>query len=141
MSPLLDLQRSRGESQRHWREVLRGAGPLIAARSTSRRWAADRPHLPAAEVQAAFEGHLAWSWGPFVRYNMPMPRKYVVLLIITLGVIALDQWTKYLVVRDFTILFDGLPTLGLRLRAMYSGAPPEGLDGMHYHPKRSLTVS
>lgn len=72
---------------------------------------------------------------------MAMPRKYIVLLVVTLGVIALDQWTKYLVVRDFTILFDRLPTLGERLRAMYSSAPPEGLDGMHYRPKRSLTVS
>jgi len=72
---------------------------------------------------------------------MAMPRKYIVLLVVTLGIIALDQWTKYLVVRDFTILFDGVPTLGERLRAMYSSAPPEGLDGMHYHPKRSLTIS
>ncbi len=70
-----------------------------------------------------------------------MQRKYVVLVLVALGVVALDQWTKYLVVREFTVLFDGLPTVGERVRAMYSSPPSEGLDGMHYHPKRSLTIA
>ncbi len=70
-----------------------------------------------------------------------MKRKYVVLIVVALGVILLDQWSKYIVLREFTTLFDGLPTVGQRLEAMYSSAPPEGADGMHYRMKRTLTVS
>ena len=35
-----------------------------------------------------------------------MPRKYVLLLVLSLSVIALDQWTKFLAVRELTSLFD-----------------------------------
>ena len=71
-----------------------------------------------------------------------MPRKYLLLLTVALGVIVLDQWTKYLVVRELTTRFDGRPTLSERLSAMYGGEPPAvGFDGLHYRPKRFIEVS
>ncbi len=69
-----------------------------------------------------------------------MSRKYVILILITLVCVLLDQWTKYVVVRELTLRFQGLDTAGERLAAMYSGAPV-GSDGMHFHPKRYVTVS
>jgi len=57
-------------------------------------------------------------------------------------VIALDQWSKYVVLREFTNAFDNVPQdTGHRLAAMYGNAPPEGPDGLHYRSKRSYTVS
>jgi len=70
-----------------------------------------------------------------------VPRKYAILLAVTLGVILLDQWTKYLVVRDLTAQMDGKQSLGERLGAMFSAPPPQGFDGLHYRPKRHIEVS
>lgn len=70
-----------------------------------------------------------------------MPRKYVILLAVTLGVILLDQWTKYAVVRELTTLFDGRATVGERLAAMYGAPPEQGLSGLHFTPKRHIEVS
>ncbi|MCY1040466.1 signal peptidase II [Corallococcus sp. bb12-1] len=69
-----------------------------------------------------------------------MPRKYVILLALTLGVIVLDQWTKYLVVRDLTTRFDGATTLGQRLGAMYTPAEAAGRYGLHFQPRRHVEV-
>jgi signal peptidase II len=60
---------------------------------------------------------------------------------VALGVIVLDQWTKYLVVRELTTRFDDRPTLGERLSAMYGEPPPPGFDGMHFRSKRYIEVS
>ncbi|WP_257462119.1 signal peptidase II [Archangium lipolyticum] len=70
-----------------------------------------------------------------------MPRKYLLLLTVALGVIVFDQWTKYLVVRELTTRFDDRPTLGERLSAMYGEPPPQGFDGLHYRSKRHIEVS
>ena len=70
-----------------------------------------------------------------------MPRKYILLLSVALGVIVLDQWTKYLVVRELTTRMDGKTTLGERLATMYGEPPPPGLDGLHYDSKRHIEVS
>ncbi|WNG23239.1 signal peptidase II [Cystobacter fuscus] len=69
-----------------------------------------------------------------------MPRKYLLLLSVALGVIVLDQWTKYLVVRELTTRFDDRPTLGERLSAMYGEPPPQGYDGLHYRSKRHVEI-
>ncbi|MFL5358575.1 signal peptidase II [Archangium sp.] len=70
-----------------------------------------------------------------------MPRKYLLLLSVALGVIFLDQWTKYLVVRELTTRFDDRPTVGERLSAMYGEPPPTGFDGLHYRSKRYIDIS
>ncbi|WIG94440.1 signal peptidase II [Myxococcus sp. SDU36] len=70
-----------------------------------------------------------------------MPRKYIILLAVTLGVIALDQWTKYVVVRELTTQMEGKERLGERLAAMYSAPPPQGFNGLHYQPRRHIELS
>jgi signal peptidase II len=67
--------------------------------------------------------------------------KLLLLLGVTLGIIAADQWTKYLVLRDLTFAFDGKETVGSRLKVMFSDAPEARPDELHYTQKRSITVS
>ncbi|HYI01184.1 signal peptidase II [Hyalangium sp.] len=69
-----------------------------------------------------------------------MPRKYILLLVITVGIVALDQWTKYDVVGSLTTRFDGLESTGERLKAMYGEPPPLGVDGRHFRSKRSVEI-
>jgi len=70
-----------------------------------------------------------------------VPRKYILLAAIALGVVALDQWTKYLVTSELTTRFEGLSGPGERLAALYGTAPPEGADGNHFGTRRFVTVS
>jgi signal peptidase II len=72
-----------------------------------------------------------------------VPRKYVVLLAIAATVIVLDQWTKYLVLRDLTSAYEGAETLGARLGRMFSSAPPQTdpFDSYHYRRSGSYTLS
>ncbi|MGQ0505966.1 MAG: signal peptidase II [Myxococcaceae bacterium] len=70
-----------------------------------------------------------------------MPRKYLILILLAISVIALDQWTKYRVLRDLTSAFDKAPTLGERLGVMFSSAGSEGFDGLHFRQKPYHTVS
>ncbi|MDC0711445.1 signal peptidase II [Stigmatella sp. ncwal1] len=70
-----------------------------------------------------------------------MPRKYLILLVVTLVLLVLDQWTKFAVVGELTTRFDGLETSGERLQAMYGEPPPLGMDGRHFRSKRSIDVS
>ncbi len=65
-----------------------------------------------------------------------MPRKYVLLLAVTLSVIALDQWTKYATVGALTTRFDGQESLGERLGAMYGEPPPLRPDGRRFESRR-----
>jgi signal peptidase II len=68
-------------------------------------------------------------------------RKLVTLFAIALAVVAVDQAVKYWMVGELTTRFDGLRTVGARLGALYGTPPPEGFDGLHFRPKRSITVS
>jgi signal peptidase II len=71
-----------------------------------------------------------------------VPRKYVLLLAISLTVIVLDQWTKYAVLRDLTTAYDQAPEFSQRLGVMYSKAPPEsGYESLHYLRKPAVVVS
>lgn len=70
-----------------------------------------------------------------------MQRKLVTLFAIALVVVAVDQAVKYWMVGELTTRFDGLRTVGARLGALYGAPPPEGFDGLHFRPKRSITIS
>lgn len=70
-----------------------------------------------------------------------MPRKYIILLVITLVSVGLDQWTKYAVVGSLTTRFDGRESTGERMKAMYGEPPPLGVDGRHFRSKRSVEIS
>lgn len=70
-----------------------------------------------------------------------MLRKLAPLLVVALTVLVLDQWTKYLAVRDYTTRFDGAVTLSERLALLYGDPPPVGYDGLHFRSKASLDVA
>jgi signal peptidase II len=69
-----------------------------------------------------------------------VPRKYLLLLAVSLSVILLDQWTKYAMVAELTSHFDGTGSTGERLARLYGEAPPQGFDGLHFRPVRSIEV-
>ena len=70
-----------------------------------------------------------------------MKKKLTTLFAIALAVVVVDQAVKFWMVGELTSRFDGLPTLGARLLALYGAPPAEGFDGLHYRPKRSFTLS
>lgn len=70
-----------------------------------------------------------------------MPRKYLILALVAGAVIVADQWTKFLVVRELTPAMSGVADLTAQLEVMYSSPPPEGVDGNHFRPKRTIFVS
>jgi signal peptidase II len=70
-----------------------------------------------------------------------VPRKYIILLVTTVVIVGLDQWTKYAIVGSLTTRFDGLETTGERMKAMYGEPPPLGMDGRHFRSKRSVELS
>jgi len=74
-------------------------------------------------------------------YKAPVPRKYLLLIGLALGVVLFDQWAKYQVIAALTTRFDDRPSLSGRLAALYGRAPPEGQDGNHFHARRSISLS
>jgi len=68
-------------------------------------------------------------------------KRLLTLFGIALVVVVADQCVKYWMVDELTTRFDGLPTVGARLQAMYGTPPPEGFDGLHFRPKHSFTLS
>jgi signal peptidase II len=70
-----------------------------------------------------------------------MSRKYVILFTVAAAVVLVDQWSKFIVVRDLTTLMSGSSDLTAQLQAMYSSPPPEGQDGYHVHPNRNIDLS
>ncbi|HYX91659.1 MAG TPA: signal peptidase II [Myxococcaceae bacterium] len=68
-------------------------------------------------------------------------RRYLVFAIITLGVVVLDQWTKYLVVQNLTAHFDGQGGAAERWRSLYADpAPPPG-NGYHFAPRGEVEIA
>lgn len=70
-----------------------------------------------------------------------MKKKLTTLFAIALAVVVVDQAVKFWMVDELTSRFDGLPTLGARLKALYGTPPPEGFDGLHFRPKHTVTIS
>ena len=70
-----------------------------------------------------------------------MPRKYIILLALTLGVVVSDQITKYIVIRDLTSAFEDAPPGTSRLGVFVSDAGPAGTDGYHFRSKPPVVLS
>ncbi len=71
-----------------------------------------------------------------------MPRKYALLLALSLTVVVLDQWSKYVVLGELTTAYERSPSLGDRLKVMYSKAPPaSGYEGLHFLRKPAVVLS
>ncbi len=68
-------------------------------------------------------------------------RKLVILYVSALALVLVDQWVKYEMVAALTTRFDGLPTVGSRLGALYGPAPAPGWDGLHFRPRRPIVFS
>jgi len=66
--------------------------------------------------------------------------KLLLLLGVAVVIIGLDQWTKFLVLRELTTAMDGATTRAEQLRVMFSNAPGPA-NPLHYEQKRSITVS
>ena len=67
-----------------------------------------------------------------------MQRKYVWLAVIAVSVLALDHWTKFLVLDRLTTAFDGAPS---KLGVYLGKAPEPGFDSYHYRPKDQIVLS
>ncbi|MBL8949826.1 MAG: signal peptidase II [Myxococcaceae bacterium] len=70
-----------------------------------------------------------------------MQKKWVLLIAVASVVIVLDQWSKYVVLRELTTAFDASDAFGERLHIFTSDAPSPGFDGYHFRQKRTVTVS
>jgi signal peptidase II len=70
-----------------------------------------------------------------------VPRKYVVLLTLALGVVVADQIVKFGMLEELTGAFDGKVTLGEKLKVFLGDAPEPGYDGLHYKHKKSVMVA
>jgi signal peptidase II len=68
-------------------------------------------------------------------------KKYVLLVTLAVGVVALDQWTKFLVLDDLTTAFDAAQGTGEKLKIFTSDAPTPTIDTYHFHNKRVVTLS
>jgi signal peptidase II len=68
-------------------------------------------------------------------------RKLVILYLSALALVLVDQWVKYEMVARLTTRFEGLPTVGARLGALYGPAPAPGWDGLHFRPTRPTVIS
>jgi signal peptidase II len=67
-----------------------------------------------------------------------MRSKTLWLVAVALGVIAVDQWTKYAVLRGLTTAFDATES---RLSVFYGAAPEPAFDGYHYRAKDQVVLN
>jgi signal peptidase II len=67
-----------------------------------------------------------------------MRSRYLWLLVVAVTVIAVDQWTKFLVLRDLTTALDTAPS---RAAVFYGAAPEVGYDGYHFRSKEQVVLN
>jgi len=72
---------------------------------------------------------------------MKLSRKYVLLLLVTGGVLVLDQITKYVVLNELTTALDTDASTGARLGRYFHDSPELGYDHYHYRSKKSVTLT
>jgi signal peptidase II len=70
-----------------------------------------------------------------------VPRKYIILVALAVGVVVVDQLAKFTVLSDLTYALDEAPSSGARLKAFLSEAGPVGYDGYHFRSKPPVTLS
>ncbi|MBK7857575.1 MAG: signal peptidase II [Archangiaceae bacterium] len=70
-----------------------------------------------------------------------MQKKYVLLIALAAAVIVVDQWTKYVVLRELTTAFDVTPDFGARLKVMTSDAPSAPEGAYHFRSKPDVVLS
>lgn len=68
-------------------------------------------------------------------------RKFLILALVSLAVLALDQWTKWIAVAELTNRFDGASSFSQRAGLFLSGVEDPGYDGYHFQPTRQVVVS
>lgn len=72
---------------------------------------------------------------------MKKPLLLALLASIALGVVVLDQGSKYWVLAELTSAFDGTSGASERLRILAGNAPEARAGELHYGSKRHITVS
>ncbi len=70
-----------------------------------------------------------------------MDRKYVVLVALSLGVVVLDQVTKFQVLSNLTQALDAKDGTGAKVGQFLHDAPEVGYDGYHSRSKPAVTIS
>ena len=70
-----------------------------------------------------------------------MQKKWILLIALAAVVIVLDQWTKYVVLRDLTTAFDLSSDFGGRLKVMTSDAPSAPEGSYHFRSKPDVVIS
>lgn len=75
-----------------------------------------------------------------VKGRIPVQRKNATIAFVTIAVavIAIDQWTKFLVLDRLTTALDQAPS---RVGQFFGAAPPPAFDGYHYRPKEQVVLS
>lgn len=70
-----------------------------------------------------------------------MNRKYLFLVLIVVPLVLLDQWTKFVVLKELTVAFDDAASTASQLKVFFGKAPEAPEFGLHYQQKRFVTVS
>jgi signal peptidase II len=78
--------------------------------------------------------------GPASGYKAAVPRRYILFVVVTLVVVLLDQWTKYLAVDKLTSHFDSAEGASAELGKLFSDPPAQGPGGYHYTPRGKVDV-
>jgi len=67
-----------------------------------------------------------------------MQRTRVLFAVVVFGVLALDQWTKFVVLDRLTTAYDGASS---KVGVFFGKAPEAGFDGYHFRPKDQIVFS
>lgn len=71
----------------------------------------------------------------------PVRRAWVFFVAVSVLIVAVDQWTKFLVLDTLTTAFEGKVTLGQKLSVFLSEAPPALPEGYHFGQRPAITLS
>ncbi len=69
-----------------------------------------------------------------------LPKKYWLLIAVTVGVLVVDQVTKYVVLSDLTTALDSDQSTGAKLARYFHDSPELGYDHYHYRQKPPVVL-